>query len=101
MLIHVTPEYGFGWTDGLRTLDPPAAFNLEMDEWDSESPSGVVSTPGHDLTGYHFTGSPRHLGSDFAYNCTLAPGASPPDASKPTLHGYCSIGPPPVSGGAA
>lgn len=94
MLIRVTPIYGWGWTDGDRTLLEPGAFEIETSEWDSESPAGVVATRGHDLAGYQFSGSPRHVERDSVYNCTLAPGASSAGSNKPTIHGYCIILPP-------
>lgn len=74
MRLRIKPEYGFGWfrTGETQSLDVPPEFDFEATVVECGTPFktalGLVSEPGHLLTGLWVFLSLRTTGSEPTYN---------------------------------
>lgn len=90
MLVEVRPIHGWGWTDGRGTVEAPSPFEVETDRAIGKEVTGIVVTPEHDLAGYTFEASQRHIAADGHYNCSVkAPPSTVADGIEASLAGYC------------
>src|SRR5437763_17038164 len=85
MLIKVTPIYGYGWTDGERTVETPGAFEVRGTQSDKKSLVGSVEASNHEFDGARFSATARHTTRDGIYNCRVSKTAGQ------SSQGYCLI----------
>lgn len=92
MRLEVRPIYGWGWTDGRVTIEAPSPFEIETDGVTDNEVTGAVVSSEHDLAGYAFEASQRHIEADGYYNCSLkAPLSTLVDGNGVSLAGCCII----------
>lgn len=93
MIMNVIPIYGNGWTDGLKTIDEPIPFQIDVnDESSSDRVLGMIVTTGHDFFGWIFEASPRFHNDRTIYDCTLGGAVGTNDyKGRSQIYGYCQI----------
>jgi len=83
MHFRVTPIYGNGWTDSVRSIATPSAFKVRG-ELLHHCVNGKIETSGP-FHGARFEGVPRHAEPDGIYSCQLSV------SGGQQLNGYCLI----------
>jgi hypothetical protein len=67
MLIRFKPVYGYGWFDSTGLIDEPPPFQLEAAAG-ADRVEGIVTEPGHPLTGMWISLTMRTQGEPPHYN---------------------------------